>query len=167
MTETILDTPTTEPKRTPARPTVAVPAWPDLPAMVQELLADIESEDGEQAPGVRPWDLALLPEEAREPVSEWLHDVVVWLNNTYAWQPRTIIPPCWHRHPHLAMELAVIAFGRLLAYQTQTTTHPSRWHDDLQTFYQRLETALGDGASDCRGGRHRGSPAALDLALYG
>ena len=156
----------TPPGRTSIVRAIDVPEWPDLPELVLELLQDIESERDDEPAGVRPWDLAHLPEEAREPVGQWLHDVARWLNRSYAWQAETVIPPCWPQHPHIALDLAVLAFGRLLTYQSATTTHPARWHDDLQAFYHRMGLALGTGAGDCRAGRHEARPAAVDIATY-
>lgn len=149
-----------------------VVAWPEFPDIVRELLsavdqeADEEEVDPDAVRALRPWDLARLPSPALEETVRWLHQVARWLNVSYAWRPEQVIPPCWRKHPPLAHDLAVLAFGRYLAYETSTTAHPSRWHDDLGAFQARMLFALGENARDCRKGAHCERQSVTELATF-
>lgn len=158
--------------------------WPDLPEVVAQQLALIEAEDAEEEEGAdgervdlatgeattgsvtRPWDLpALGDDEFAEAVFGWLDNVVMWLNHSYGWQEEQVIPACWQQHPGLACDLAAIAFARLDAYTPPTAGYVSRWHSDLEDFYRRMISGLGDSGKDCRRGEHqRPSRYALQAA---
>ncbi|MBV8932396.1 MAG: hypothetical protein JO285_07580, partial [Kutzneria sp.] len=97
---------------------------------------------------------ALGDSEFADAVFGWLDDVVMWLNYSYGWQEEQIIPACWQQHQGLACDLAAIAFGRLDAYNPPTPGYAGRWHSDLEDFYRRMITALGDAGRDCRRGAH-------------
>lgn len=142
--------------------------WPALPPPLKDLLDAIEAETEDDPRHPRPWDLALLPDELREVVWEWLPQAVAWINECYAWQPETVLPPCWREHPHLVLELAILAFGRELAYRSTRTQEPSQWHDDLQAVQNRMSAALGTvGLTECQRGLHADRPAAYELERYG
>lgn len=141
--------------------------WPALPSVLQDLLSDIEAETEDDPRHARPWDLASLPDELREPVWEWLTKAVRWINGCYAWQPETVIPPCWRQHPHLALDLAVLAFGRELAYRSTKALEPGEWHDSLQTVQTRMVAAIGAvDLTECQKGGHRERPAAYALERH-
>jgi hypothetical protein len=145
-------------------PVGSVPRWPTLPPALKDLLSSIEGETEDVARHPRPWDLASLPDAYREVVWAWLSEAVTWLNASYAWQPETVIPPCWREHPHLALELAVLAFGRELAYRSTRTREPGEWHDDLSEGWKRMVAAVGElEMTECQRGTHRDRPAAYEL----
>lgn len=149
--------------------------WPKLPEMVAKQLALIEAEDAEEEdddadgervdlatgevttePVTRPWDLAALGSgEFAGAVFGWLDDVVLWLNHSYGWQEDQVIPACWQQHQGVALDLAALAFGRLDAYTPPTAGYAGRWHSDLEDFYRRMLTALGESGKDCRRGEHQ------------
>ncbi len=147
--------------------------WPDLPDLVARQLALIEAEDAEGEedadgervdlatgavttdPVTRPWNLAALGDgDFADAVFGWLDDVVMWLNHGYGWQEEQIIPACWQHHQGLAQDLAAIAFGRIDAYQTATAGYVGRWHSEVEDFYRRMISTLGEGGKDCRRGEH-------------
>jgi hypothetical protein len=150
---------------TPVR--IAIPRWPALPPVLRDLLADIEAETEDKPRHPRPWDLASLPDAFRDAVWDWLPQAVSWINECYPWQPEVVIPPCWREHPHLALELAVLAFGRELAYRAAGTPEPRQWHDDLHEFHKRMIAAVGTlGLTECQKGSHAVRPAAYQLERY-
>lgn len=147
--------------------TSALPAWPALPMKLDALLVDIEAEGETDPRHPRPWDLAVLPEPLREPTWQWLGEAVRWMNLCGAWQPDAVIPPCWRRHPHLALELAVLAFGRELAARAPVPDELRDWHDQLHEFHGRMVDALGEsGLKDCQRGRHGDRPSTYELDQY-
>lgn len=144
-----------------------IPRWPALPPTLKDLLNDIEAETEDDPRHPRPWDLAALPDDLQHVVWEWLPKAVAWVNECYAWQPETVIPPCWREHPHLALELAVLVFGRELAYRSTHTRELSQWHDELHATQGRMNSALGPaGLTDCQRGLHASRPAAYELESY-
>jgi hypothetical protein len=145
----------------------ALPVWPELPDVVRELLSDIEREGDDDPLHFRPWDLAGLPTHLQEPVWAWLEEVVVWVNATYAYAPDNVTPPCWQQHPHLAMDLAVLAFAREFAYRTTVTTYPDRWQDQLAAYWQRMRLALPETfLKDCQRGKHGERPSQYEVDAY-
>ncbi len=120
----------------------AVPPWPALPDELAALLADIAAEEEDQPPYPRPWELGSLPEDLREPTWAWLHAAVTWINSCYGWKAETVIPACWPQHPHLALDLAVLAFTRELAARMTIPRDLRYWHSDLYTFHAQMR---GDG----------------------
>jgi hypothetical protein len=144
-----------------------LPSWPELPQLLKDLLNDIEAETEDDSRHPRPWELASLPDALHPVVWQWLPQAVAWINRCYAWQPEVVIPPCWREHPHLALELAVLAFGRELAYRSTKTQDPSEWHNDLQAMQTRMVAAVGAIAlTECQKGTHRERPAAYELEHY-
>ncbi|WP_327072033.1 hypothetical protein [Kitasatospora sp. NBC_01302] len=149
-----------------------------MPELVAKQLALIEAEDAEEEeegegdadgervdlvtgevttePVIRPWDLPALGDgEFADAVFGWLDDVVMWLNHSYGWQEEQVIPACWQQHQGLSCDLAAIAFARSDAYAPPTAGYAGRWHSDLEDFYRRMITALGDAGRDCRRGDHK------------
>ncbi|MGQ0843489.1 MAG: hypothetical protein ACT4QF_05090 [Sporichthyaceae bacterium] len=144
-----------------------IPEWPELSPDLESLLLNIEAEQETGPRHPRPWDLAALPESLREPTWTWLEAAVRWINLCGGWQPTTVVPPCWARHPHLALELAVLAFGREIAARTTLPDHLRDWHVDLQAFQVRMADALGETAlKDCQRGKHGDRPSAYELESY-
>ncbi|WP_156869639.1 hypothetical protein [Sporichthya polymorpha] len=145
----------------------SVPRWPALPPTLRDLLGKIEAETEDDLRHPRPWDLASLPDELHASVWGWLAQAVAWINECYAWQPETVIPPCWREHPHLALELAVLAFGREIAHRSSGTQEPAQWHQDLHDFHSRMAAALGAiGLQECQRGIHGERPARYELERY-
>ncbi len=145
---------------------IHLPLWPTLPPRLEALLTAIESEieDGPRHP--RPWNLAALPDELREMVWDWLPRAVEWINQSYAWQPDTVIPPCWREHSHLVLELVVLAFGHELAARSTDTRELTQWHDDLRALQERMAQALGPGLTECQRGSHAPRPSSYELDRY-
>ena len=76
----------------------------------------------------------------------WLDEVAHWLNDQYSWQPKTMIPPCWPRHPHIAHELAVLAIQRHSAEYDINPTALDNWHRyNRPLFIERMLAQLGEG----------------------
>lgn len=147
--------------------TVLVPAWPMLPNTLDGLLIDIKDEEATGPPHPRPWDLAALPDPLRETTWEWLDGAVRWINLCFGWQPHAVIPPCWRRHLHLAIEIAVLAFGRELARRTAVPDQLRGWHEQLHAFHVRMAEGMGEsGLADCQRGRHGDRPSAYELEQY-
>lgn len=150
------------------KPSREIPRWPALPPALAILLDAIEAETDDEPRSPRPWDVASLPDELQEAGWAWLTQAVTWVNECYAWQPETVIPPCWREHPHLVLELAVLSFGRELAYRSTKTQEPSEWHNDLQAVQGRMVAAVGaSDLTECQKGTHRERPSAFELERYG
>lgn len=146
----------------------AVPAWPELPPALLQMLAVIEEEAEEEPPSPRPWELGGLPSEVVEPSWAWLDQVVSWLNFCFGWQAEAVIPSCWQQHPDLALEVAVLAYARVFAVQMTRPRDLRYWHDDLHAFYARMTRSLGDtGLKDCQRNKHPNDrPGAYELEAY-
>ncbi|MFB6533073.1 MULTISPECIES: hypothetical protein [Streptomyces] len=86
------------------------------------------------------------------------------MNETYAWQPQHVVPPCWTQHDHLAYEIAAFAFARGEAYNDPAGVIV--WHEQHARFVTRMDNALGKAADDCRVGRHDARPARFALASW-
>ena len=145
-----------------------IQAWPRLPDKLAVLLGAIESEGGiSPRRHSRPWDLATLPDDLAVPVWAWLHEVVSWLNENHAWQPETVIPPCWPQHPHLTLEVAALAFVRQAAIRSIQPSDLHEWHADLAEFHTRMRDAIGEnGLKDCQRGKHSERPSTYELSFY-
>jgi hypothetical protein len=147
---------------------ILVTRFPQPPAAVLsalELLAVLRDGDSEELAAAgdltdlpRPWEPASCPDQLREPLWEWCDQVAVWLNTDYAWRPAQLVPSCWPRHPHIARELAVLAF---LRWQAEEATGPHLVEDwqrySYPMFCERMASRLGD--SGCRTGTHQNWPA--------
>lgn len=106
----------------------------------------------------RPWDPATCVDpHLRTEVWRWLDAVVAWLNHEYVWNPETMIPACWPRHPHLLHEVAVLADLRRRAGVALTADALEEWHRyALPAFHERLRRRLG---ASCQGAGHESWPA--------
>lgn len=113
----------------------------------------------------RPWDPASCPAGLREAVWNWCDKVAGWLNHEYAWRPAQMIPPCWPHHPHIARELAVLAFCRWAAEESTGPEAVEEWHRyAYPMFCDRMTSRLGE--STCRTGTHIDWPAAGRHATF-
>ncbi|GAB2777655.1 hypothetical protein [Streptomyces daliensis] len=137
--------------------------FPEPPALIANYLAERASEQS-VVDGPSPWDLGALPAELLAPMPDWLDSVCRWLNQTYAWQPHHVIPPCWAQHEHLAYEIAALAFARTDAYEDPGST--VLWHEQYDRFLTRMNNALGKTGDECRVGRHDHRPARFQLAAW-
>ncbi|MEW1721613.1 hypothetical protein [Streptomyces sp. NPDC093109] len=137
--------------------------FPEPPALITDYLAE-RATGGSAADGPPPWDIGTLPPELLAPLPEWLDAVCRWLNQTYAWQPHHVIPPCWAKHDHLVHEITALAFARTDAYQEAGSA--VLWHEQYDRFLTRMNNALGKAADDCRVGRHDPRTARFQLAAW-
>jgi hypothetical protein len=137
-----------------------------------EMLARRRDGDLQQEEGLedlselpRPWEPATCPQHLRAAVWRWCDQVTVWLNTDYAWRPAHLIPACWPRHPHIARELAVLAF---LRWEAEGVTGPHLLEDwqrySYPMFCERMAGRLGD--STCRTGKHQDWPAESRVTAY-
>ncbi|WP_209311424.1 hypothetical protein [Streptomyces spiramenti] len=94
----------------------------------------------------------------------WLDSVCRWLNQTYAWQPQDVIPPCWRHHGNLTYEIAALAFARADAYRDAGAAIV--WHEQYDRFLTRMNKVLGKAADECRVGRHGDRPSRFQLAAW-
>lgn len=113
---------------------------------------------GNPAALARPWDPpTCVDPELRAEVWDWLDRVVTWLNHEYVWDPTTMIPPCWPKHPHLVHEIAVIADLRRRAGLALTSEPLEEWHRyALPAFTDRMHQRL---KSQCQNQDHQTWPA--------
>ena len=112
----------------------------------------------------RPWDPAHCSNRLRAELWPWLDDVVVWLNETYAWRTADVVPGCWPMHPPIAGELAVLACMRVAAGEALTPHALEDWHRfALPGFLTRLSGRLGTG---CSPSRHVAWPASSWVTEY-
>ncbi|MFJ2819352.1 hypothetical protein [Streptomyces sp. NPDC087294] len=137
--------------------------FPEPPAPILEYLAE-RSADESVADGPAPWDLGALTAELAAPMPAWLDAVCRWLNETYAWQPQDVIPPCWQEHHHLAYEIAAFAFARADAYNDAAST--VTWHEQYDRFLLRMNKMLGKAGDECRVGRHEERSSRFELAAW-
>lgn len=94
----------------------------------------------------RPWLPGGCDPALRARLYRWLDDVADWLNDQYSWQPRTMIPACWPRHPHLAHELAVLAMQRHEAELEISPNALGEWHRySRPLFIERMLAQLDEG----------------------
>lgn len=132
----------------------ALPRFPEPPALIAEYIARRSTSLTDEPP---PWDVGALPPDLQDVLIEWLDSVCRWLNETYAWQPHHVIPPCWTQHPQLVYEVAALAFARADAYDDPGSA--ILWHEQYERFLHRTNGALGEAGNDCRAGRHDRRPA--------
>ncbi|QCX77854.1 hypothetical protein C9F11_21110 [Streptomyces sp. YIM 121038] len=137
--------------------------FPEPPALIADYIAARSAEDA-VVDGPAPWDIGALTEELIEPLPEWLDAVCRWLNQTYAWQPQYVIPPCWIEHEHLPYEIAAFAFARLDAYDDAGSVVV--WHEQYDRFVTRMNNMLGKAGDDCRVGKHDARPARFQLDAW-
>lgn len=93
----------------------------------------------------RPWEPATCPSPGlqRELVT-WLSDVTRWVNTQHLWNPDTVVPACWPRHPHLVHDLAVLADHRRRAGQEPSSLLLEHWQRvTLPAFLDRMHAAVG------------------------
>lgn len=140
-----------------------VRAFPPPPRWVRHALEQLRQAEsaGIEPAGLqlldRPWDPATCSPHVRRELWPWLDDVAAWLNRTYAWQTAHAIPSCWPAHPHLVLELAVLACLRVAAADATGPHALEEWHRyALPGFGQRMSERLGIG---CPPGRHVDWPA--------
>ena len=141
------------------------PSPPNSVIRVLDMLAILRRGDPEEikeagieADVPRPWDPATCPADLREEVWAWCDDVAAWINHEYAWRPAQMIPPCWPHHPHIARELAVLAFLRWTAEASTSPEAVEDWHRyTFPMFCERMLSRLGE--STCRTGEHSVWPA--------
>lgn len=94
----------------------------------------------------RPWLPGGCDPALRARLYRWLDDVADWLNDQYSWQPKTMIPACWPRHPHIAHELAVLAMQRHEAELEIGPKALDEWHRySRPLFVERMLGQLGEG----------------------
>ncbi|MFE0582314.1 hypothetical protein [Streptomyces sp. NPDC058874] len=137
--------------------------FPEAPALILEYIAERSAEES-VVDGPPPWDLGALSAELIEPMPAWLDAVCRWLNETYAWQPQDVIPPCWKKHEGLGYEIAALAFARDDAYADAGSTVV--WHEQYDRFVSRMNKVLGKAGDECRLGRHEDRPARFQLAAW-
>jgi hypothetical protein len=90
------------------------------------------------SPLPRPFDWDQLSGEELDAAWRALDRWVNWLRRTYG-LPATVIPPAWHRHPELQMELSALHLHWQGAYHpSQHPSAPLGWHRDLADTLQRL-----------------------------
>ncbi|MDH6107965.1 hypothetical protein [Kitasatospora sp. MAP12-44] len=138
--------------------------FPEPPALILDYIAERSAEES-VVDGPPPWDLGALPAELAKPMPAWLNSVCRWLNQTYAWQPQDVIPPCWEKHEGLGYEIAALAFARGDAYADPGSTVV--WHEQYDRFLTRMTKALGKAGDECRVGRHEDRPARFQIAAWG
>ncbi|MGW4503653.1 hypothetical protein ACWENO_03345 [Streptomyces sp. NPDC004436] len=137
--------------------------FPEPPALILEYIAERSAEES-VVDGPPPWDLGALSAELIEPMPSWLDAVCRWLNQSYAWQPQDVIPPCWKEHEGLGYEIAALAFARDDACADAGSTIV--WHEQYDRFLSRMNKALGKAGDECRLGRHDARPARFQLAAW-
>ena len=132
------------------------PAPPPVRAAMTMLQKTAQPIDGEDAAATarrleglaelpRPWIPASCEPALRRRLYAWLDEVARWLNDQYSWQPKTMIPPCWHRHPHIAHELAVLAMQRHSAEYDINPRALDDWHRyNRPLFIERMLAQLGE-----------------------
>lgn len=126
--------------------TMAEPVTGETPAQKQDRLDRL-------AELPRPWIPASCEPDLQLRLWRWLDDVASWFNDQYSWQPRSMIPPCWPRHPHITHELAELAIRRYLAELAIEPALINEWHRwDRPLFVERMQAQLGDG---CRNDHNR------------
>lgn len=103
-----------------------------------------------------PWSWVTLSTAERVASATVLDGFVESYNRTWAINNEQTLPPCWHRHPALAHDLAALAWAYYQAYRDPTAT-PDRalqFQADLIRFAERIDRWLGGDPGACRAGRH-------------
>ena len=99
--------------------------------------AGVNAGGREQGP-VRPVNWDLLSSDQAEIAWLELNSWVSWLRLTYGLTP-SVLPPCWHRHPELTLELSALHTHWLGAYDPeQHASGPLIWHRDFAETCRRL-----------------------------
>lgn len=104
---------------------------------------DEDLEFGFGGPGPLPappqpiiWDI-LTPEQAETDwftLNQWVH----WLRRSYG-LPASVVPPFWHLHKELVLELSALHLHWCGAYApTQSGSAPLAWHADFAAARERL-----------------------------
>lgn len=103
-----------------------------------------------------PWSWATLSPGERQAQAELLDGFVRSYNSMWAPTDAQTVPPCWHRHPAVAYDLATLAWAYYQAYvdAAATADMAMRFQDQLPRFADRLDRWLGDQRAECRAGRH-------------
>jgi hypothetical protein len=132
------------------------PALP--PVEIVELGVLIDDYQRRDA-GRRPWNWAGLPAGHRVALVELIDGFAVSYNRTWAMADDQLIPPCWHRHPALAYDLAALVWAFHGAYRGREASPEAalRFQGQLISFADRLDRWLGRSAQDCRDGHHPGN----------
>jgi hypothetical protein len=119
------------------------------------LIDDYQRRDA----GRRPWNWAGLPAGHRVALVELIDGFAVSYNRTWAMADDQLIPPCWHRHPALAYDLAALVWAFHGAYRGREASPEAalRFQGQLISFADRLDRWLGHSAQDCRDGHHPGN----------
>ena len=90
----------------------------------------------DEPPGPINWNL-LTADDAEAAWLE-LNQWVNWLRKTYGLSS-SVIPPMWHRHPEIHLELSALHTHWLCAYDPQQNgSAPIGWHRDFADARQRL-----------------------------
>jgi hypothetical protein len=132
------------------------PALPPVdPVELGVLIDDYQRRDA----GRRPWNWAGLPAGHRVALVELIDGFTVSYNRTWAMADDQLIPPCWHRHPALAYDLAALVWAFHGAYRGREASPEAalRFQGQLVSFADRLDRWLGHSAQDCRDGHHPGN----------
>lgn len=128
------------------------------PVAFEELLAAYRQPSAAGS-GTLPWSWVTLSPAEGEANATLLDGFVESYNRTWAIRDGETVPPCWHRHPALAHDLASLAWAFYQAYRDPDAT-PGRalqFQSHLPLFAGRLERWLGSKPGECRAGRHPNS----------
>jgi hypothetical protein len=100
-----------------------------------DLFADLTAD---VTPPPRPFDWDALDPDELEQRWRTLDRWVDWLRTTYG-LPATVIPPAWHRHPELHLELSALHLHHQSAHHPDSpASAPNGWHRDLADTITRL-----------------------------
>ena len=136
----------------------AKPLPPMEPASFMELMAAYRQPA--TAGGERlPWSWATLSPAERATSATLIDGFVESYNHTWAISKEQAVPPCWHRHPALAHDLAALTWAYYQAYRDPTATpdRALRFQAELLPFAKRMNRWLGRKPGECRAGRHADS----------
>lgn len=103
-----------------------------------------------------PWSWPTLSPGEREASATVLDGFVESYNRIWAISDTQAVPPCWHRHPALAHDLATLAWAYYQAYRDPTATPDLalRFQAQLPGFAERVDRWLGADPDACRAGQH-------------
>lgn len=103
-----------------------------------------------------PWSWPTLSAGEREASATMLDGFVESYNRTWAISDKQAVPPCWHLHPALALDLATLAWAYYQAYRDPTATPDKalRFQAHLPRFSERVDRWLGTEPGACRAGQH-------------
>lgn len=138
---------------------------PVVPAPFMELLAAYHQPATAGAERL-PWSWATLSAGEREASATALDGFVESYNRTWAMNDQQTVPPCWHRHPALAHDLAALAWAYYQAYRDPMATpdRALRFQAHLPRFAERVDRWLGADPATCRDGHHPAVWRASDRA---